>query len=214
MESLTIFNISEIIINIFKYLDLEDDLFKLMYTNKSFYLVTTQNKLSNELFNEFKNLQIIRKKKGIPTAMTIGYVHRYGFLKGKYKIFLDACRYNYLLVVKYYYNKYAINIHANDDIAFYIACTRGRTKIVEWLYEKSAEIGLPIDIHAGNDKIFIEICQYGYVKTVLLLYDISKKISLPFHIDTLNNASTKARIYGHVNIVNLIDSWIENNEPK
>jgi hypothetical protein len=201
----TIFTIAEIIINILKFLDLENDLFKLMYTNKYFYLITTQN----ELFIEFKNLETTRKKKGIPlTPWAIGYIYRYGYLEAEYKIFLDACCYNYLLVAKYYYDKYTIDIHADNDIAFYKACTNGQTEIVKWLHEKSEEIRSPIDIHAGDDFIFKEICSYGYIKTILLLHDLGKKISLPFHVDTLNEASKNARTNGHADIVDLIDSWI------
>lgn len=176
----TIFSIIEIVRKISEYLDFESDLLKLMFLNKYFY----KSIKDHELFDVFKKFMTTMKKRGI-SRDKITYIYYYGCLEGEYINFLDACRYGYLLIAEYYYNKYPINIHAGGDIAFRTACKCGQIDIAKWLYQKSKEKSSPTKINANY--VFELACTNGHTETAVWLYQLSIDISLPIDIHANND---------------------------
>lgn len=87
-------------------------------------------------------------------------------------VFIQACEYGYLDVVKYLLTSTELtkhaNIHAHDDAGFRWACENGHLDIVKYLLT-SPELTEHADIHAYNDYGFRSACEYGHLDIVKYL---------------------------------------------
>src|SRR4029079_4387201 len=126
--------------------------------------------IQNKLFDEFKNFIIKANDWQIE------------------KNFPNACAYGYLFVAQYFFNKYDIDIHIDDECAFRGACYNNHMEIAKWLFKLSNEIYSPsglvsrIDIHAEDDFAFRLACYNGLIEMAIWLFNLGNEIYSPINI--------------------------------
>jgi hypothetical protein len=69
--------------------------------------------------------------------------------------FYGACIVGDLQGAMSLYQLCGVDIHANDDLAFRLACWRGHLAVAQWL------LGLGVDIHSTDDWAFRLACESG-----------------------------------------------------
>ena len=57
-----------------------------------------------------------------------------------------------------------INIHANNDHAFKLACSNGHMEIAKWLFQLGNDLSSPINIHAGVEDAFRYAGEEGHIE--------------------------------------------------
>jgi hypothetical protein len=101
--------------------------------------------------------------------------------------FILCCEYGHKNVAEYISKIEGINIHANDDSAFYMSCMKGTLDISKWLYKLSIDEGKPIDIYGVNEFAFRYSCIYGHINTAKWLFELSNKFGRKFDIHIEND---------------------------
>lgn len=81
--------------------------------------------------------------------------------------FIHFCLNGDIVNAKTLVDRFDINIHFKDDLAFYYACANGHLNIVKWLYSLGG-----IDIHAENEYAFCTSCTSGNLPLVQWLYSL------------------------------------------
>lgn len=179
------FPIPEIEEIIFSYLDPITDFKQLVLVNKYYHSIISNQ--YNELKNYFKNEK---------------YNHFFGFriISKIDKMFIKACRYGSLNVVKYIYSKYKniIDIHMDDEYAFQNGCINGNLEIVKYLLSLDDKI----DIHANNDLAFKWSCLNGHLEISKFIFSLDNKIN---H-EVINNVLRSAVHRGDSHIIEWVRS--------
>ncbi len=81
-----------------------------------------------------------------------------------YKGYIDMAKWLYGLDGK-------INIHVDNDYAFFQSCYSGKLEVVKWLYGLDGKI----NIHVDNDDAFRISCENGYMDVTIWLYGLDKE---------------------------------------
>ena len=100
------------------------------------------------------------------------YYQKYAELKKKLYIvshchFLHCCRKGDLAEAMILANNVDIDIHYQNDFAFFQACLNGHLHVAKWLYSFGG-----IDIHFNNDETFRWCCVKGYLNMVKWFYSL------------------------------------------
>lgn len=103
-------------------------------------------------------------------------------------VFICACLSGNLLIAKSIHaNKPNINISANNDYAFRIACENGHLEVAQWLYEIKKEINIEI--------AFIFACENGHLDIAQWLLEIKPSIkNLDDYVTAFENACENAKL--------------------
>ena len=88
-------------------------------------------------------------------------------------LFIVLCQYGYLETLKWILTIEKINIHINDEEAFFCSCCIGNLEVAKWLIEISKENEEKINIHINNEEVFRFSCHN--VKIAKWLLEISKE---------------------------------------
>ncbi len=75
-----------------------------------------------------------------------------------------------------------INIHAWDEWAFRLSCSRGYLEVAKWLWSLDQNI----NIYANNDFIFRFSCEYGYLEEAKWLCTICDNYYLEHDVNDVN----------------------------
>ncbi len=86
-------------------------------------------------------------------------------------IFISSSEYGHLEIIKYMVEKYKINIHKCDDLAFRLAAKNGKFEVVKYLHN------LGSDIHALYDDALCYAAKNGYLDVVIYLHENGANIS-------------------------------------
>jgi len=200
-----IFPIVEIEYSILNYLDPLIDFPKLSLVNKYYYDFVVNDKLFMAL-KQFYLMEKINNKN----------------LTEEENNFVSACTNNNLLVAKYLYQKYKINIHAYNECAFRWSCEKGHLEIAKWLhllgnkkgfsnkdhwkktlakwlYPLGNEINPPINIH--HEDAFICACKNGHLEIAKWLYILGNETGSPINIHADKEDAFKYACHnGHLEI--------------
>ena len=68
---------------------------------------------------------------------------------------------NNLIILKYFNNKFDIEMHKHVHSFLKISCTRGYLEISKWLWNNNQSV----DVHIENELIFKINCQYNQIET-------------------------------------------------
>lgn len=157
-----LFPIPEIEQLIFEHLNILCDYKNILLVNKHLCQMIT----NDPIYLEFKELSKSRLKRG-----RFRYSFQIEFKTTKpNSIFVRACRFGYILVVKYLLQKFPfIDIHHSLDLAFRLACAGGHIEIVKYLFK----IDNKINIHALKEYAFQCACIKNRLEVAKFLYDVS-----------------------------------------
>jgi hypothetical protein len=73
-------------------------------------------------------------------------------------------------MAKWLFSLGGINIHVNEDSAFYVACSEGNLEIAQWLYYIVGD--KKINIHAKQNQAFVKALSNGHLQVVQWLYTL------------------------------------------
>ena len=115
------------------------------------------------------------------------------------KQFIDLCTIGNLNTIKTLIAKQYIDIHANEEAGFRMACLKGHYIIVEYLINlyKNDNMYTKINIHANYEEGFISACEKGHLHIVKYLINLDKDYK-KIHIES---GFRWACIRGHIHIV-------------
>lgn len=124
----------------------------------------------------FKNFYLCHKKEGtVKLELTENKI---------YNNFFKACQNDSIDIAKFLYFKHKIDIHFNDEYAFYLSCVNNHLEIAEWLIELGEINHSPINIHVDNEKIFKECWRnILHCKDIInWLIELGNRIDSPINI--------------------------------
>jgi len=84
---------------------------------------------------------------------------------------IEACKKGNIEQCEKIYNKYKLDIHAENDFVFRNACLEGNLKIIQWVLT----FGEKPDIHANDDEIFRNACDKRRLDIAKWLYGLKDK---------------------------------------
>ena len=102
--------------------------------------------------------------------------------------------FNYKDCVQYLLNEHSIEISANNEEAFKLACASGNVNMVKMLLHHN----IHIDISNNEEEAMKRACKYGNLLVVKFLHKIKPSIDLSIHQDEMFYSSC---INGKINIV-------------
>ena len=123
--------------------------------------------------------------------------------------FYEACRIGGLTSVKHLINNFNINVHAENEKGFRLACWKGHLNVVQYLLENNFNI----DVHANNEDGFRWACKYGYsnvVKYLLTKMELTNemiKILCKNNCEYFDEIKSQIKIYKHY--VKLYDNKLQ-----
>jgi hypothetical protein len=95
-------------------------------------------------------------------------------------VFSSVCSKNHEMATWIYSNYPTVNVSANNEHAFRIACWYGKLEIAQWLYS----IRPTLDVSALKEEAFCSACHNGHLHVVQWLLEIKPSI----HISADDNA--------------------------
>lgn len=182
-----LFPIPEIEAIIISFLDPVKDYPKIIQLNKYFYQIIS----NDEIYSEFNNFFRISDS----LKVNIGFEE----CNKQTLIFLKSCKYDYLLIAKYFYQNCDIDIHINDEYALYLACKYGHIDIVKYLHSCLKNV----DIHLLNDEVFCESCIHGHLEIAKFLFHLDDKINI---YSVFDYAFTLSRKNGYPEVCEWLES--------
>ena len=88
--------------------------------------------------------------------------------------FKKACRTGDINQAKQLVEKYNIDIHAEDEYPFKMACYNGHFELVKYL----TNLNQNINIHANNEAAFRNTCYNGHLNIVEYLISLDENINI------------------------------------
>ena len=177
-----IFYIKEIAELILNKCDVESDYKNILFVNKYFYNCIYGNSLLSEW------LQLVEFKNELK--------------------FIEACKHNFLLVVKHFVTMKKINIHTLNNSAFRTSCKNGSLDVIKYLIKKkyhreSQNEKQLININRNFKLGFILSYKYGHIQTTKYIINICKGLPyIPINIYMRNNEALSYFCkYGHLDMV-------------
>jgi hypothetical protein len=119
-------------------------------------------------------------------------------------MFLKACEYGYLEMVKWLYSLGRINIHIHDEYAFRTVCTNGYLELAKWLFDISTHFPerTRINMIARGGQAFRHACANGHLEIIKWLHG---KVQLERYMVT--EALDWAKEFGHEDVVQFLKRY-------
>lgn len=180
-----IFPIPEIEQIILNYLDIDMLYQNVLFVNKYFYELIIQD----PLYSEFKKFNDRRS---------------FGEMNVNYCI-VKACKYDCLLVAKYFFEKFNDEYIENRHLekSFSHCCKNKNEDGVKWIYKLNKDFGIDIDIEFALSRI----CEYGILSLVDWICKIILQTNNPVDIHIFKNSFWCACRTGHLQIVKYLYSF-------
>lgn len=142
---------------IFSWLNSIIYLVSMALVNKYYHQVISNNKIYKEFKNFFEDQGTIM-------------IFPYGECPNTDRIFMKACKYGSLMVLKYIYSKHKniIDIHTQSEYPFQLSCREGHLEIMKFLLTIDGQI----NISADNYLAFKWSCMNGQLEIAKFLYSL------------------------------------------
>lgn len=158
-----------------------DDYIISFLNQETLFNIGSINKYYNELIN---NLNLIKE------INLFKKINKFNF-ENPNQNFITCCENGWVTLAEYLFNKFKINIHDNNDYAFYISCLAGQLEIVKWLFEIGQKTNSLINVHICDDINFAVSCAHGHLEVAKWLIEMGKKLNSSINIETWDNSAFK-----------------------